>query len=163
MPTKTRQTPSPTGLRRLLLRAPIRLFRLRLGWIFGGRLLLLTHTGRTSGKPRQVVLEVTGRDRETGAYHIVSGFGPTSQWYRNVQQTPEVTIQVGMRRKPAVAEPLAPEESGRLMARYALRHPRTAAKLMRFCGIETDGSQEDYYLVGRDYIPFVAVHVHPRE
>ncbi|MFD7733921.1 hypothetical protein ACFV6F_26525 [Kitasatospora phosalacinea] len=38
------------------------------------------------------------------------------------------------------------------MANYALRHPRTARRLMRLCGLEVDGSGRDYYLV-----PFVAV------
>ncbi|MFI1739750.1 hypothetical protein [Streptomyces sioyaensis] len=28
---------------------------------------------------------------------------------------------------------------------------------MGICGIETDGSAEDYYLVGRDHIPFVEI------
>ncbi|NGN68981.1 nitroreductase family deazaflavin-dependent oxidoreductase [Streptomyces sp. A7024] len=158
MPRKTKATPSPTGLRRLLFRAPVRLYRWHLGWLLGGRFLLLTHIGRKSGQPRQVVLEVTGHDRESGTYYLVSGFGPTSQWYRNIRANPEVTIQVGRRRMPARAEPLGPEESGRLMARYAGRHPRTAAKLMKLCGVETDGTAQDYFLAGRDYLPFVAVH-----
>ncbi|MEV5946158.1 nitroreductase/quinone reductase family protein [Streptomyces sp. NPDC051993] len=88
MPRKVRATPSPTGWRRVIARAPITLYRWHLGQLLGGRLLLLTHTGRTSGQPRQVVLEITGRDPATGAYHLASGFGPESQWYRNIQQTP---------------------------------------------------------------------------
>lgn len=155
MPRKTRRTPSPTGVRRLLLRAPIHLYRLRLGWLLGGRLLLLTHVGRKSGLPRRVALEVTGRDPVSDTYLVASGFGPTSQWYRNVLHTPEVAIQVGRRRTAAVARPLAPEESGRAMVEYARRHPRTARRLMRFCGIETDGTENDYRIVGRDLIPFV--------
>lgn len=157
MPRRLRTVPAPTGLRRRLLRAPIQLYRWHLGWLFGGRMLLLTHIGRASGQPRQVVLEVAGRDPGTGAYHLASGFGPASQWYRNIQHTPQVTVQVGRRRMRAIAHALAPEESGRLMAAYALRHPRAARKLMRLCGLETDGSAGDYYLIGRDHIPFVAV------
>ncbi|UNO40812.1 nitroreductase family deazaflavin-dependent oxidoreductase [Streptomyces sp. MST-110588] len=157
MPRKVRATPSPTGWRRLLARAPIHLYRWHLGRLMGGRVLLLTHTGRKSGRPRQVVLEVTGRTPGTGAYRLASGLGPTSQWYRNILHTPEVTIQVGGRRTAAVARPMTPEESGRAMAEYAPRHPRTARRLMGVCGIETDGTAEDYYLVGRDHIPFVEI------
>ena len=47
--------PPRTRLRRALFRAPIWLYRLGLGGLLGGRFLLLTHTGRTSGRPRQVV------------------------------------------------------------------------------------------------------------
>ncbi|MFI0217275.1 nitroreductase/quinone reductase family protein [Streptomyces lydicus] len=87
---------------------------------------------------------------------MASGFGP-SQWYRNIQQTPRVTIQVGRHRTAALARPMTPEESGRAMADYAPRHPRTARRLMGICGIETYGSAEDCYLVGRDHIPFVEI------
>ncbi|MGG7569288.1 hypothetical protein [Streptomyces sirii] len=41
------------------------------------------------------------------------------------------------------------------MATYASRYPRLARKLMRVCGLEVDGTAEDFYLVGRDHIPFV--------
>ncbi|BBJ46048.1 nitroreductase [Streptomyces antimycoticus] len=157
MPNRRTRVPPPSGLRRVMFRAPLLLYRWRLGWLLGGRMLLLTHRGRTSGLSRQVVLEVTGRDPATGAYHLASGFGPSAQWYRNIRRTPHVTVQVGRRRMPAIAEPLDPEESGRLMATYALRHPRLARGLMRMCGLEGDGSAEDYHRIGRDHIPFVRV------
>ncbi|MFK0295000.1 hypothetical protein ACIQU6_31645 [Streptomyces sp. NPDC090442] len=52
---------------------------------------------------------------------------------------------------------MTPEESGRVMAEYASRHPRTARRLRGVRDIETDGSTEGYYLIGRDHIPFVEV------
>ncbi|MEV4158495.1 nitroreductase family deazaflavin-dependent oxidoreductase, partial [Nocardia salmonicida] len=63
----------PTGIRRLMFRAPIHLYRLRLGWLFGGRLLLLDHAGRVSGKPRQAVIEVVEHDSVDGSYVVCSG------------------------------------------------------------------------------------------
>jgi hypothetical protein len=45
----------PHGLTRLAFRLPIWLYRLRLGWLLGDRLLLLTHIGRTSGQRRDRV------------------------------------------------------------------------------------------------------------
>ncbi|MBY8889449.1 nitroreductase family deazaflavin-dependent oxidoreductase [Streptomyces sp. PTM05] len=152
---------SPSGLLRLAARAPVHLYRWRLGWLLGTRVLLLTHTGRVSGKPRQVVLEVVAHDAQADAYLVASGFGGCAQWYRNIERTPLVTVDVGGRCVSALAKPLSPEESGRAMARYAARHPRTARKLMRICGIEVDGTVEDYYLVGRDYVPFVRLNAVP--
>ena len=73
----------------------------------------------------------------------------------NMFQKLTMTIQVGGRRLSATAQPLTPEESGRAMARYALRHPRTARRLMRVCGLDVDGTADDYHLVGRDHVPFV--------
>ncbi|MDF4253656.1 nitroreductase family deazaflavin-dependent oxidoreductase [Streptomyces sp. WMMB303] len=144
----------PTGIRRMLFRAPIHLYRLRLGWLFGGRLLLLNHTGRVSGKPRRVVIEVVEHDRTDGSYVVCSGFGPEAAWYRNLLATPEASIQVGVRTLPVTAHPLDTEEGGDFMARYAPRHPRTARKLVRFMGFSVDGTQEDYRAVGRK-LPFV--------
>ena len=45
----------PSGVSRALFRAPIYLYRLGLGWLFGKRILLLNHIGRVSGKQRQVI------------------------------------------------------------------------------------------------------------
>ncbi len=52
----------PSGVSRALFRAPIYLYRLGLGWLFGKRILLLNHIGRVSGKQRQVILEVVEHD-----------------------------------------------------------------------------------------------------
>jgi hypothetical protein len=95
----------PSGLRRALLRAPIWLYRAGLGGLLGRRVLLLTHIGRSTGRARQVVLEVAARD----AHH----------------------------------------------------RPRTARRLMRFCQIAVDGSDQDYRTVGRDLVPFVRLTPQP--
>ncbi len=116
--------------------------------------MLLVHTGRVSGEPRQVVLEVVERDRTTGAVSVASGFGPQADWYRNVLANPEVTFQVGRHGYDGVARPLSSDEGARLMARYAPQHPRAARRLSAFMGFEVDGSVEDYRAVG-ERIPFV--------
>ena len=115
--------PPRTRLRRALFRAPIWLYRLGLGGLLGGRFLLLTHTGRTSGRPRQVVLEVVGRHEPSGGYLIASGYGERSQWFRNILEDPRVCFQVGWRRYRGLARPLPAAESGRWLADYARRHP----------------------------------------
>ncbi|MEK7873261.1 MAG: hypothetical protein AAB502_05315, partial [Chloroflexota bacterium] len=42
-------SPRPRGLLRPLLRAPVPLYRCGLGWLLGGRVLLLSHTERARG------------------------------------------------------------------------------------------------------------------
>ena len=150
----------PTGVRRLMFRAPIYLYRLRLGWLFGGRLLLLDHTGRVSGKPRQVVIEVVEHDSADGSYVVCSGFGPKAAWYQNLLAAPETSIRVGLRTIQVTAEPLDSDEGGEFMARYAPRHPRAARKLVRFMGFAVDGTPEDYREVGRQ-LPFVRLRPRP--
>ena len=60
---------------RWLARAPIGLYRARLGFLLGSRLLMLEHLGRKSGARRYVVLEVVARPRP-GTYVVASAFGP---------------------------------------------------------------------------------------
>ena len=143
----------PAGLTRLVFRIPIHLYRLRLGWLFGSRLLLLNHIGRVSGKPRQTVLEVAERDGDS--YVVASGWGPTAAWYRNILHTPDVTIQVGTRTIPVTAIPLDKDQGAQVFVRYGSRH-RTAAKyvLPRVLGFSVDGSDADFRAVGQQ-LPFV--------
>jgi deazaflavin-dependent oxidoreductase (nitroreductase family) len=109
---------------RWLVRIPIRLYRRRLGFLFGSRLLMLEHIGRKSGAKRYVVLEVVDHPQPR-TYVVVSGFGPRAQWFRNIQADPHVRVFVGGR-KPvtATARVLGPEQSGAVLASYARRHPR---------------------------------------
>jgi deazaflavin-dependent oxidoreductase (nitroreductase family) len=145
----------PTGASRLAFRAPICLYRLGLGWLFGDRLLLLNHVGRVSGKPRQAIVEVVAHDRPDGSFVIASGWGPSAAWYRNLLHTPDVSIQLGTRVSAVRAVPLPEEEGSEIFAQYAIRH-RMLAKhfLPRLMGFSVDGSEADFREVGRR-LPFV--------
>jgi deazaflavin-dependent oxidoreductase (nitroreductase family) len=142
----------PTGIRRTLWRLPIRLYRLGLGPLLGRRFMLLTHTGRVSGRPRHVVVEVVQHDEQ--GYVAASGFGPRADWYRNVIAHPPVTIQIGGRVFAATASALDADQGARIMASYALLHPRAARQLCRLMGFAVDGGVDDFREVGR-HIPFV--------
>jgi deazaflavin-dependent oxidoreductase (nitroreductase family) len=107
---------------RLALRLPIGLYRLHLGWLLGGRFLMLTHTGRKSGQPRHTVIEVVQHDKGTGTYYVVSGWGEKSDWYRNIRKTPAVTVQVGGQVFHAQAEFVPLEKAVGVMEAYAREH-----------------------------------------
>jgi deazaflavin-dependent oxidoreductase (nitroreductase family) len=115
---------------RWLLRAPIVLFRLRLGGVFGGRLLLLATVGRRSGQTRRTVVEVAKADLDADAYWVVAGWGRGSDWYRNALAHPPVLIDTGRRRlrSPAVHE-LSGEERLSLLRDYQRDNPRVAKAL----------------------------------
>ena len=139
----------PRGLSRLLYRLPILFYRAGLGWLLGKRFLLLTHTGRISGLPRQAVLEVIRFDRDRDSYYVVSGFGEQADWFRNIQLTPEVEITVGRRCKEALAETLPQEDAERELLDYARRYPLAARLLTRLLGYRVDGSEEGYRTLAR--------------
>ncbi|MEC3917976.1 nitroreductase family deazaflavin-dependent oxidoreductase [Nocardia sp. CDC160] len=56
---------------------------------------------------------------------VVSGFGTTAQWYRNITAHPTVRISTGIRRSvPAIATQMNDNESALALDHYIQRHPR---------------------------------------
>ena len=147
----------PRGLARLAFRMPIWLYRLRLGWLLGDRLLLLTHIGRKSGLPRQAVIEVVRHDPASDTFIIASGWGEQTDWFRNIQKNPNVLVQSGARRLEAVAECLPLDVAADELQSYAQRHPRAFRILTkRLLGQQVDGSAESYRRLAA-HVPIVAL------
>jgi deazaflavin-dependent oxidoreductase (nitroreductase family) len=71
------------------------LWRLGLGpWLsiaprIGGRYVVITHTGRKTGKHRRNPVNYTIRD---GDIYVAAGFGKTSDWYKNIVRNPHVEV-----------------------------------------------------------------------
>lgn len=131
MPERPFGNGPPHGFLRAFLRAPICLYRLRLGWLLGSRFLLLTHVGRKSGQARQTVLEVVRHDEKNGAYVVASGWGEKSNWLLNIRQTPQVKITIGLHRFDAMAIRLSPEEAEQELLDYTRRFPRASQMLSK--------------------------------
>lgn len=74
-------TTKPTGLWRHVLRLPVWLFRWRLGFLLGGRFVMIDHVGRRSGVVHQTVVEVVEHDEGRGELIVCSGTGPRADWY----------------------------------------------------------------------------------
>ena len=128
---KTLVSTPPSGGLRLVLRLPIVLYRLRLGWLLGQRFVLLEHIGRKSRQVRETVVEVVGHDRASDAYYIVSGWGKRANWYQNLLATPRITIQVGRRHLNVCAEPVPLAEGVRVLLDYRQNHPLATRELSR--------------------------------
>jgi deazaflavin-dependent oxidoreductase (nitroreductase family) len=116
---------------RLLLRLPTHLYDWHLGWLLDGRFLRLTHLGRRSGRRYQTVLEVVGSDRETEQITVMSGFGPSANWFRNLQAAPAVEVAIGRRRYRRPQHRILEEtEAARVLAEYERRN-RLIAPIVR--------------------------------
>ena len=110
---------------RTLARAPIGLYRAGYGFLLGHRVLMLEHTGRRTGLPRYVVLEVVRRPAEA-TFVVAAGTGPKADWYRNVEREPRVRVWVGRRNAAgAVARPIEQTEARRHFAAYRAERPWT--------------------------------------
>jgi deazaflavin-dependent oxidoreductase (nitroreductase family) len=75
---------------RKLYRAPILLYRLGLGKLFGKYVMIISTIGRKSGKVRRTPIEYYRSGDMTFA---ISGFEKTPQWYKNLKAHPYVTLQ----------------------------------------------------------------------
>ena len=146
----------PHGLSRLLFRAPIWLYRARLGFLMGGRFLMFEHTGRKSGKTRYTVLEVVRYDRQAGTYVVASGWGERSDWFRNLMKTPRVLVSSGFRRRPARAIRLSQELAERELCDYARRHRVAFRALSRM--MLGDAAVADCHAAAK-VVPVVALKV----
>ncbi|MEJ2412109.1 MAG: nitroreductase family deazaflavin-dependent oxidoreductase [Anaerolineales bacterium] len=144
----------PRGIKALPWKLPILVYRLGLGWLLGKRFLLLEHTGRKTGKLRRAVLEVISSTPEENVYYVVSGFGTGSNWYRNILQQPQVTIQLGRHRYQATAKQLPPQQASELMVRYEKEHPASLKALSSLLGYEFEQTTEGIREFGRQ-IPVI--------
>lgn len=90
----------------------------RLGGHFakGAPVLLLTTTGRKSGKQRTTPLLYV---EDAGRYVIIASVGGAPKhpaWYLNLRENPAASIQIGSRTVRVTATTAAPDERARLWA-----------------------------------------------
>lgn len=148
----------PTGVFKRLLHAPVWLFRARLGFILGRRIVMLEHTGRRTGRTRQTPLEVV--KREADAYVLCSGTGPNADWYRNIKNQPASALWVGTRRYPVDQRFLSDSEAATVFAGYENAHPKAAARLQQLMGVSHDGTHQGRVAMVRE-IPMVEMRLRP--
>lgn len=145
----------PNALVRWLFRAPVYFFRAGLGFLFGSRVIMLEHLGRKSGVTRYSCVEVVDRDALGSTLTIVSGYGDSAQWYRNLRAQPDIEIRTNRGRRAVHAKLLSPAEGADAMVDYARLHPKMAPNLMKLCGAHMDGSEADYREVAEKRLRFV--------
>ncbi len=149
-------------LLRRAFRVPLGLYRWHLGWLLDHRFLLLEHRGRRTGITRRTVLEVLHFDAERDEAVVISGFGPHADWYLNVQQDPNVIVEIGTRRFPATSRTLDEDEAVVVLADYERRNryvgPVVRAVISRLVGWRYTGSEHERRTVVR-MLPLVSVRM----
>ncbi len=86
-------------------------------------MLLLTATGRKSGKPRTTPLLYV---EDGDGFAVVASFGGAPEhpsWYRNLEKNPEVSLQIKNRVISVTASTATPEEKKRLWPRLTDIYP----------------------------------------
>jgi deazaflavin-dependent oxidoreductase (nitroreductase family) len=90
----------------------------------GRDLLLLTTTGRKSGRVHTTPMVYTSDGDRLLVYASKGGAPDHPDWFKNLVANPRVTVEVGADRFEATATPLEGEERDRLFAEQAERSPQ---------------------------------------
>ena len=104
--------------------------------MFAGRLLVLTHVGRRTGRERSTVLEVVFHESDPRLWYVAAAWGEKSDWYRNVKRNPHVQVSVGVKRYLATAETVGVDDAARIHDRYVRDHPLAARFVGWMLGID---------------------------
>ncbi|MGC2248936.1 MAG: nitroreductase family deazaflavin-dependent oxidoreductase [Terriglobales bacterium] len=130
-----------------------------MGWLFGKRLLLLTHIGRRTGLRRQTVLEVVEYRKNGPEVVVANGFGRESDWVRNIEVKPGEEVTVGSQHFVASHRFLGEEEATKVIQGYESRN-RFIAPIVRrgfswLLGWQYHGSDSDRQTLVRQ-LPLIA-------
>ena len=132
---------APKFLLRLIHWPPQIVYALGLGPLIGRLILLLTTTGRRSGKQRVVPLQYEEID---GRIYLGSSRGVKADWVRNILADPKVEVRVKSRRFQGAAEVITDADRVVDFLEVRLRrHPRMVGAMMKGEGLPQIPSRSD--------------------
>jgi len=113
----------------------------------GKGVLLLTTRGRRTGNPHTIGLQYEWID---GKYYVGSADGERSDWYRNLNANPNVSVQVGAHRFEANAEVVSDCERIADFLEFRIRkRPLMMKLIMRMDGLKGKPDHEALLEYGR--------------
>ena len=159
----TRRSRPLLGLRRrpgrlalTVFRLPLVLYRHGWGWLLGTTFMLLVHAGRKTGQPHLMTAMVMRWNPSTREVVIFSGWGPSSDWVRNLRARPALRVEVGREHYTPQHRFLSEDEAVAVARDFVRRHPyrvRVATRILDWPNLHSE-------TVLRDFVhshPFVAL------
>jgi deazaflavin-dependent oxidoreductase (nitroreductase family) len=132
---------TPKFLLRLIHLPPRILYALGLGPVIGRFVLLLTTTGRKSGKPRVTPLQY---EEIGGKIYLGAALGKKADWVRNIQAHPQVEIRLKGRRFMGRAETVTdPQQIADFLEVRLQHHPKMVGAMLRAEGIALPPGREE--------------------
>lgn len=129
----------PGVLLKFFFKVPLWIHKLGFGgWerLIGAQWMLITTTGRKTGKRREAMVDVMDYNKATDIYYIEAAYGARADWYRNIKSNPIFHAQVGRRKFKARAEELSNEETGEMLVQFYRRKPAYTRSVMAMVGIK---------------------------
>jgi deazaflavin-dependent oxidoreductase (nitroreductase family) len=146
--TPTKPTRPLLGLRHRPGRLALAVFRLPLvvyrhGWgrLLGTTFMLLVHAGRKTGQPHLMTAMVMRWDPSTREVVIFSGWGPNSDWVRNLRARPALRVEVGRESYTPQHRFLSEDESVAVTGDFVRRHPyrlRLATRILDWPDLDSE-------------------------
>ena len=84
--------------------------------------MLLIHVGRRTGLARQTVLEILEYRKEGPEAVVMSAFGPTADWLRNIETSPDPEVVIGSQPFFATYRVLDEADAVRVITGYEQRN-----------------------------------------
>lgn len=135
----------PGRLLRFFFKVPVWLHRIGLGgWerVVGAQWMLITTTGRKSGKRRNTMVDVMDHDIATDTYYIEAAYGERADWYKNMQSHPVFDAQVGRRKFKARAGAISADASGEMLVQFYRDKPFYTKTVMAMAGVKFKNEDE---------------------
>jgi deazaflavin-dependent oxidoreductase (nitroreductase family) len=130
----------PRRIWRLLQLPPRLAYAIGLGPLIGRFVLLLTTTGRRTGKKRITPLQY---EEIGGNYYIAAARGDRTDWLKNIEADPQIHLQVRSLRLRCFASVIRDVDQITDFLNYRLRrHPRMIGAIMRAAGLSPSPSIE---------------------
>jgi deazaflavin-dependent oxidoreductase (nitroreductase family) len=145
----------PGRLALAVFRLPLKAYQHNAGPAVGRTFVAFTHVGRKTGRTYQTVAMVLRHDRASGEVVIVAGWGPQTDWYRNLRAHPAVQVQLGGQTFTPQQRFLTNEEAFDVVVQFRREHPY---RVRFFCTVLGWGDLRDDAHV-REFLrthPFVA-------
>ena len=138
-----------------MFRLPLKAYRHNAGPAAGRTFLVFAHVGRKTGQPYQTVAMVLRDDTVTGEAVICAGWGPHTDWYRNLQARPAVKVQLGGQTFTPQQRFLTEKEAFDVVVQFRREHPhrlRLVSTILGWGDLRDDGRVREFVRTH----PFVA-------
>jgi len=145
----------PGRLALAVFRMPLNAYRHDKGWLLGQTFLELVHTGRRTGRQYEMVAMVLRFDPDAHEAVIVAGWGPDTDWVRNLRAGPAALVRLGRETFAPTHRFLTEQEAFDVVAQFRREHPhrvRLATTIMKWGDFRSDTTVRDFVVTH----PFVA-------
>jgi len=135
----------PGLFQKYFFKVPVLLHKMGLGgWerLIGAQWMLITTTGRKTGKRRDAMVDVMDYDAVTDTYYIEAAYGANADWYKNIQSNPVFEAQVGRRKFRARAGELTTEGAGTMLVKFYRERPAYTKSVMAMAGMKFKDENE---------------------